>query len=280
MELQTALLPINKHDLPDTRYEPNIKKILEMIGSKHVEVLDNLYKQTTEASKKASNSGFILAKAILDHIDWLDAHEKFDENDRFIGWKAKSMRKRLTESLTRVGFKKNHAHKIVVAVQWERSLRNRSHWIDSLDLSHKYELAMMSEEGFNVVVQEVSNPEHGLVCGHPCKEWNPISVRRLEEIKRMYPKKEHEPIRIKPIDVEVLRDDPTSITEEVLERSKQEMNQYELIDDLVETVQLIDTAEIYKDEAVIAKLHKVSTKLWGVAHLAKEPLGIRKPVQI
>ena len=280
MELHTALLPINKHDLPDTRYEPNIKKILEMIGSKHVEVLDNLYKQTTEASKKASDSGFILAKAILDHIDWLDANEKFDENDTFIGWKAKSMRKRLTESLTRVGFKKNHAHKIVVAVQWERNLRYRSHWINSLDPSHKYELAMMSQEGFNVVVQEVSNPEHQLICGQPSREWDHISVRRLEEIKRMYPKKEHEPICHKPIDVEVLTDDPTSITEELIERSKQEMNQYELIDDLIETVQLIDTAEIYKDEAVIAKLHKVSKELWGVAHLAKEPLGTRKPTYV
>jgi len=251
-----------------------------MIGSKHVEVLDNLYKQTTEASKKASDSGFILAKAILDHIDWLDANEKFDDNDRFIGWKAKSMRKRLTESLTRVGFKKNHAHKIVVAVEWERNLRYRSHWSNSLNQSHKYELAMMSEEGFNVVVQEVSKPEHGLICGHPCKEWNHISVRRLEEIKRLHPKKMDEPITLKPIDVEVLQDDPTSVMEEVLERSKEEMTQYELIDDLVETVRLINTAEIYKDESVIARLHAVSKELWGVAHLAQQPLGSRKPTYV
>ena len=103
-----------------------------------------------------------------------------------------------------------------------------------------------------------------------------LTVRALEELKRQYPKNSEENRGRKksfnPSNINILDDDPTPITEVVLERTKEDMSQLELIDELVQVASLIDTSKIYKDKDVIERLSVVSESLWSIAHLSKQPI--------
>ena len=99
-----------------------------------------------------------------------------------------------------------------------------------------------------------------------------VSVRRLQEIRRMLPKVETS--EIKPsqlpqaVDVEVVTE-PSNNTEESLAQT-----QDQLIDQLIPIVQAMNLDEIYGNRKLKAKLEVVRDPLMTLAHIA-----IRSPTR-
>ena len=261
-KLINTLLPLNKEGELDRRYEDNIKSILSELGSENVDVLSSFYENTTKLEKEAGNAALQLALCILKHVEDLDKNHKFDSNDNFIGWKSKSIRKRLSESIQRLGFKPKNAHKIVMAAEFKHALISSNCWIESLGVSHFYELSRMNDQGFKYALEQARDPEFHFKAG----AYKDVSVRRLEEIRRMFPKLETpdiKPSQLTPaVDVEVVTE-PSSITEESLAPTQQE-----LVDQLIPIIQAMNLDEIYGNIELKAKLEVVRDPLMTLAHIA------------
>ncbi len=69
---------------------------------------------------------------------------------------SKSLKKQTSEILNRLGFKEKNTSKILKAAEFKQSFKSYTHWIDSLSISHLYELSRMNDEGINKVIKEVS----------------------------------------------------------------------------------------------------------------------------
>ncbi len=261
-KLINTLLPLNKEGDLDRRYEENIKSILNELGPDNIHVLTSFYDNTTKLEKEARSSALQLALCILRHVDYLDDNHKFDSDNNYIGWKAKSIRKRLSESIQRLGFKPKNAHKIVKAAEFKHSLSTSNCWIESLDISHLFELSRMNQQGYNYALEQARDPIWDFASG----AYKNVSVRRLEEIRRMFPKLEATQINprqlTQAVDVEVVTE-PTSTTDETLPKT-----QDELIHQLITLVQLLNLDLIYRDDDLKSKLTAVKNQLMCVAHLA------------
>ena len=269
-KLHNALLPLNKHNKPDTRFIENISWILQDIGKENLDVLIDFHEKSEQLTSGATNAFYNVAMSCLRHADYL----KYSRNTDIAGqhrWKSKSLRKRIGQVLGG-SLKQQYANKLAAAATWEFELEHKTAWLDYLTPSHKYELAMMSELGVAHVVNLVADEDSNLVGGLPTS-WTDISVRKLEEIRRQYPKKPKK--KLLPEGIDRFKDDPNADHEEIDWRTKQDMDLYELIDDLVETALLLNVADFYKDQKAIAKLNKAKTNLYGLGHLAMEPAQAR-----
>lgn len=125
--------------------------------------------------------------AIFNEATYLEHHHYFDTNNRY-GYKSKVLRKQAQQTLERISFTKNNAHKLVSTADWLTSQHigtNEQEWFKSLTPSHLYELSRMSHEGFNFVKEHVFYPDFTFSAGQ-----QDISVRQLEQIRKSYPKNE------------------------------------------------------------------------------------------
>ncbi len=262
-KLINTLLPLNKEGELDRRYEDNIKSILNELGSENADVLSSFYENTTKLEKEAGNAALQLALCILKHVEDLDKNHKFDSNDNYIGWKSKSIRKRLSESIQRLGFKLKNAHKIVKAAEFKHGLISSNCWIESLGVSHLYELSRMNQQGFKYALEQALDPEFHFAAG----AYKDISVRRLEEIRRMYPKlepKEIRPVQLsQAVDVEVVTE-PSLTAEESLFPTQEQ-----LMDQLKAIVNAMDLDMILVDKELREKLESISYPLMILADLAE-----------
>ena len=122
---------------------------------------------------------------MLHEADYLDRHHRFDQDNEW-GYKSKVLRKQAQVMLERLGFSRTNAHKLVSTASWIVSTlfgKDVLKWFMSLTPSHLYELSRMSDEAYQAVKDEVTFNGWSFCTGQ-----KNISVRRLEQIRRLYPK--------------------------------------------------------------------------------------------
>jgi len=186
-ETNLAFLPRTKEGLPDRRFEISFQRILNEAGAQSIDELRQFAKETEIMQRQAAKAGMSLAVAIFNEANYLDANHRFDPDNQY-GWRSKSLRKQAQLILESIGFKQKNAHKLVACASWLTSRcidKSERQWLIGLSPSHIYELTRMSSEGYARVKAEVSYPEF-----HFCAGQQEISVKRLEEIRRQYPKTE------------------------------------------------------------------------------------------
>ena len=125
-----------------------------------------------------------MALAVFHEAAYLDRHHRFDKDNEW-GYKSKVLRKQAQVILERLGFSRTNAHKLVKTASWMVSTpqgKDELKWYESMTPSHLYELSRMSDEAYKAVKDEVSYEGW-----HFCTGKKSISVRRLEQILRLYP---------------------------------------------------------------------------------------------
>ena len=183
----SILLPINKYDQPDRRFNKSLDRIRRELGDEVIGQLIDFADQAEQLQKNYSRQGLNFALAVFHEANYLDRHHRFDEDNKY-GYKSKVLRKQSQALLERLGFSRTNAHKLVSTASWmvsQYKSKDELKWFDSLTPSHLYELTRMSDEAYHVVKEEVSYEGW-----HFCTGQKKISVRRLEQIRRMYPKVE------------------------------------------------------------------------------------------
>ena len=120
----------------------------------------------------------------------------------------------------------------------------------------------MNDQGVKYAIKQAFDPELPFTTG----DYKEVSVRKLEEIRRMFPYIEPPPIKpaqLTPaVDVEVVAE-PTTSAEESLAPTQEK-----LIDQLIPIVQAMNLDEIYGDIELKAKLELVRDPLMTLAHMA------------
>ena len=180
----SVLLPFNKYDQPDHRFNQSLDRICKEIGEDTIGELINFASQSQQLQKNYARQGMNLALAIFHEAAYLDRHHRFDEDNKW-GYKSKVLKKQAQVILERLGFSRTNAHKLISTASWMVSAyqgKDELKWFESLTPSHLYELSRMSDEAYRAVKDEVSY--EGL---HFCAGQKNISVRRLEQIRRFYP---------------------------------------------------------------------------------------------
>ena len=183
----SLLLPTNKYDQPDHRFKQSLERIRNELGEDAIGELMDFASQSQQLQKNFSRQGLNLALAVLHEADYLDRHHRFDEDNEW-GYKSKVLRKQAQVIMERLGFSRTNAHKLVSTASWLVSsvhFKDELKWFESLTPSHLYELSRMSVEAYRAVKDEVSYEGWGFCTGQ-----KNISVRRLEQIRRLYPKVE------------------------------------------------------------------------------------------
>ena len=179
------ILPRSKEGEPDHRFAVSAERILSELGADTIEDLLQFAKETESIQHRAASAGLKLAVAIFLEAKYLDEHHRYDQDNQY-GWRSKLLRKQAQEILENIGFKHKNAHKLVASASWVSSQNLDKHekaWMESLTPSHIYELSRMSSEGYALVKKEVSYPDFLFSAGQ-----QEITVRRLEELRRLYPK--------------------------------------------------------------------------------------------
>ena len=183
----TILLPFNKYDQPDHRFKQSLERICNELGEDAIGELMDFASQSQQLQKNYARQGLNLALAVLHEADYLDRHHRFDQDNEW-GYKSKVLRKQAQVMLERLGFSRTNAHKLVSTASWMVSTpfgKDVLKWFESLTPSHLYELSRMSDEAYRAVKDEVSYEGWGF-----CTGLKSISVRRLEQIRRLYPEVE------------------------------------------------------------------------------------------
>ena len=211
--------------------------------------------------------------------------EHIDETERNLPsnqfrWRTKKLRKQLIEGLKERGFKPSNVTKMIGAAEFAYKLYSEGNkkvleFVEGLGITCVYIVSKMNHAGIQKAMSyEKDNTEWDSKTDTFISKQ--ITQKALEDIKRSYPKNPEESrgkrSSLPSSRLNILDDDPTPITEVVLERSKEDMSQLELIDELVQVASLIDTSKIYKDKDAIERLNVVSESLWSIAHLAKTPI--------
>ena len=208
-------------------------------------------------------------------MNTIDDSERDQPSNQF-RWRSKKLRKQLIEGLKERGFKPSNVCKLIAAAEYITVLEASNNkkileFVKAQPISSQYLLSGMTHIG----LKQAMSYENDNRAWDPKTDTfisKPLTKKVLEEIKARHSedkrgrKKSHSSM-----DLNILDDDPAPITEVVVERSKEDMSQLELIDQLVQIVGLIDTSKIYKDKEIIERLSIVAKDLWSVAHLAKEP---------
>ena len=183
----SLLLPFNKYDQPDHRFKQSLERICKELGEDAVGELMDFVSQSQQLQKNYARQGLNLALAVLHEADYLDRHHRFDQDNEW-GYKSKVLRKQVQVMLERLGFSRTNAHKLVSTASWMVSTpsgKDVLKWFMSLTPSHLYELSRMSDKAYQAVKDEVTYDGWSFCTGQ-----KNISVRRLEQIRRLYPKAE------------------------------------------------------------------------------------------
>ena len=183
----SLLLPINKYDQPDHRFKQSLERICNELGEDAIGELMDFASQSQQLQRNYARQGLNLALAVLHEADYLDRHHRFDEDNEW-GYKSKVLRKQAQVMLERLGFSRTNAHKLVSTASWMVSTpfgKDVLKWFTSLTPSHLYELSRMSDKAYKAVKDEVTYDGWSFCTGQ-----KNISVRRLEQIRRLYPKVE------------------------------------------------------------------------------------------
>ena len=180
----SLLLPFNKYDQPDHRFKQSLERICKELGEDAVGELMDFVSQSHQLQKNYARQGLNLALAVFHEAAYLDRHHRFDQDNQY-GYKSKVLKKQAQVILERICFSRTNAHKLVKTASWMVTThqgKDELKWFDSLTTSHLYELSRMSDEAYKAVKDEV--PYEGW---HFCTGQKSISVRRLEQIRRLYP---------------------------------------------------------------------------------------------
>ena len=180
----SLLLPINKHDQPDHRFKQSLEHICKELGEDAVVELMDFASQSQQLQTTYARQGLNLALAVFHEAAYLDRHHRFDQDNQY-GYKSKVLKKQAQVILERLGFSRTNAHKLVKTASWMVTThqgKDELKWFESLTPSHLYELSRMSDEAYKAVKDEVSYEGW-----HFCTGQKSISVRRLEQIRRLYP---------------------------------------------------------------------------------------------
>ena len=183
----SLLLPINKYDQPDHRFQQSLERICKELGEDAIGQLLDFVSQSRKLQKSYAKQGLNLAIAMFNEADYLDRHRRFDDDNKW-GYKSKVFRKQAQVILERLGFSRTNAHKLSSTSSWMVSSyqgKDELKWFKSLTPSHLYELSRMSDEAYRAVKDEVSYKGWSFCTGQKS-----ISVRQLEQIRRLYPKVE------------------------------------------------------------------------------------------
>ena len=178
-------LPIDKDGRPDHRFNSSLNRIRANLGEQTINELIDFCSQTSQLQKGYAKQGLAFAAAVFKEASYLNNHHRFDQDNPY-GYKSKVLKKQAQQTLERIGFTKNNAHKLVATADWltQRYFgKDEEKWFESLTPSHLYELSRMSEDGFDQVKRQVSYTEFKFSAGQ-----KDIAVRRLEEIRRSFPK--------------------------------------------------------------------------------------------
>ena len=237
------LLPLTKEESPDQRFQESLSRILKEIGDDTFTSLKQFSIETSHLQKKAARAGLDFAIAIFNEASYLDNHCRHDPNNQY-GWRSKLLRKQGQSILETIGFKRNNANKLVNTAEWltQKSFINEEkQWLDSLTPSHLYELSRISDEGFRAVKHEISYPEFTFSAGQ-----REISVRRLEELRRLYTKS----VSIEP-DVNL-----TEMTQQMPRLDPNAASDQDLLEQLIYLVKSIDWASLNKNPILYKLLNE------------------------
>ena len=180
----SLLLPFNKYDQPDHRFKQSLERICKELGEDAVGELMDFVSQSQQLQKNYARQGLNLALAVHHEADYLDRHHRFDKDNEW-GYKSKVLKKQAQVILERLGFSRTNAHKLVKTACWMVTTypgKDELKWFESLTPSYLYELSRMSDEAYKAVKDEVSYEGW-----HFCTGQKSSSVRRLEQIRRLYP---------------------------------------------------------------------------------------------
>ena len=226
----SLLLPLNKYDHPDHRFDQSLDRICKELGKDAVDQLIDFASQSQRLQKNYVRQGLNLALAILHEAKYLDRYHRWDEDNKW-GYKSKVLNKQAQMILERLGFSKANAHKLVKTASWMVSAshgKDELQWFESLTPSHLYELSRMSDEAYKAVKDEVSYEEWYFCAGQKS-----ISVRRLEQIRRLYPMVEE----VKDSDADSFQPQNNSSLAEV-----QQVRRETILEDCSEPGQVIDVS--------------------------------------
>ena len=183
----SLMLPVDKAGEPDHRFRDSLERIRKELTNQTIKELIEFHTHVHQLQNGYSKQGLNFAVAVFKEAAYLDKNHRFDEDNHY-GYKSKVLRKQAQQTLERLGFSKNNAHKLVSTANWltnRFSGKDELQWFETLSPSHLYELSRMSSKGYGVAQEEVSYPDFTFSAGQQS-----ISVRRLEQIRRSYPKQE------------------------------------------------------------------------------------------
>ena len=241
------LLPRNKEGPPDHRFEESFSRILDEIGDETHSRLRQFSIETSNLQRQSSKVGLDLAIAIFNEANYLDANCRYQPDNQY-GWRSKLLRKQAQLILETIGFKRNNANKLVKTTEWlTKKLINSEErrWLCSLTPSHLYELSRLNAEGFEAVKLEVSYPGFTFAAGQ-----REISVRRLEELRRLHSK----PIAIEPEDKLIEMD------KLIPSIDSKDTSSHESLEQIIDLVKLIDWVS-FKSNPVLSKRLKEEQEL-------------------
>ena len=181
------MLPTTKEGLPDHRFQESLSRFVEEAGKETLQELWKFMQVTASTQQGASQAGLRLAVAIFNEASYLDKHHRYDTDNKY-GYKLKVLRSQAQQILENVGFRKTNANKIVAVASFlacNCHLKDLAKWYATLSISHLYEISRMSDEGLGHCMVEVSYEGFHFAAGQ-----HDISVRRLEEIRRRFTKRQ------------------------------------------------------------------------------------------
>ena len=185
IKLSKLIAPVDSDGSPDQRLSSSLDRILAELGDETTQELLKFAAETVVLQRNAASAGLRLAIAVFNEAKYLDKHHRFDDDNQY-GWRSKRLRKQVQQMVEAVGFKRNNAHKLVATADWLASRhtdKEEQEWFKTLTPSHLYELSRMSSEGLTAVKQEVSFTDFHFSAGQ-----QPISIKRLEELRQANPK--------------------------------------------------------------------------------------------
>ena len=258
IKLSKLIAPVDSDGSPDQRLSSSLDRILAELGDETTQELLKFAAETVVLQRNAASAGLRLAIAVFNEAKYLDKHHRFDDDNQY-GWRSKRLRKQVQQMVEAVGFKRNNAHKLVATADWLTSRhtdRDEQEWFKTLTPSHLYELSRMSSEGLTAVKQEVSFTDFHFSAGQ-----QPISVKRLEELRQANPKSKEV--------VEGGKSNQDSTARQVAAlkaaNDADETTTAELLQQFVQLAQTIDWSAIQQDPLAMESLNSIEYTLCHIS---------------
>ena len=254
MTLSKLIAPENNDGSPDKRLSSSLDRILAELGDEATQELLKFATETAVLQRNAAAAGLRLAIAVFNEAKYLDKHHRFDDDNQY-GWRSKRLRKQVQQMVEAVGFKSKNAHKLVATADWltrRHTDKDEQKWFDTLTPSHIYELSRMSSEGFAAVKQEVSYKHLHFSAGQ-----QPITVKRLEQLRQVHPKNQEM------LEGEKTSHDPTARQVAALKAADDadETTTAEQLQQFVHLAQTIDWSSIQHDPRAMESLQTIEYTL-------------------